>query len=267
MNSDRWAIPAHHQAIRIGDVTIHYVPDGFVELEPRRWYQQLHSPNGFPTTKAGYLVASVGAIVVEEPGATILIDLGLGPVREPANRTHPSLGEMVGGGLHPSLHDLAHKASAIATTHPHEDHVGWLKATSSPEVQVLRRLPIYAGSADAERLRQNIGVERVTGLRGGERISESMQALSTPGHTAGHLAYLVESGGQRALVLGDTFHSPHQLRDPEMTPWSDEQPEDAVRSRHVVLEILSTPDTCAVGYHFADVPFGSAWSGVWDPLP
>jgi glyoxylase-like metal-dependent hydrolase (beta-lactamase superfamily II) len=263
---ERLTRPARSRSIRVGAATVRYEPDGFVELEPHRWYQRTDLPISFPLSRSGYLVASVGAVVVEEPGGTVLIDVGLGPAHVPAEHTHPSLGQMVGGGLEKLTDTLGSDIVAIATTHPHEDHIGWLRDEHSQLGRRLRGCPVFAGRADVARLTQMTGLEQVAGLTGGEQISATVRAVATPGHTPGHLAYLVESSGERAVILGDTFHSAPQVQALELAPWSDEEPDVAARSRRDVLELLREPGTRGVGYHFADVVFGSVDpNGAWVP--
>jgi glyoxylase-like metal-dependent hydrolase (beta-lactamase superfamily II) len=265
MNQERWARPSTSRSIRVGEVVISYRPDGFVELEPHRWYQLTDLPASFPMSESGHLIASVGAVVVEDPNGTVLVDVGLGPVHVSAEHTHPSLGVMAGGQLDDTAGTLAADVVAIATTHPHEDHVGWLRDGGNALARRLRERPVFAGRADVARLQQVTGLEGVVGLVGGEQISPTVCAVATPGHTPGHLAYLVESSGERAVILGDTFHSAAQLRFPDLTPWSDEEPDAAIRSRHHILDLLGEPGVRGVGYHFADVVFGAVGSdGRWE---
>ncbi|MDQ8707835.1 MBL fold metallo-hydrolase [Streptomyces sp. LHD-70] len=90
----------------------------------------------------------------------------------------------------------------------------------------------------------------------GEEIFPGVRVLATPGHTVGHTAYVIESGGQRLIAFGDALHSPVQISHPE---WSAAPDVDADRSadhrRRLVAE-LSAPGTLGYGIHFADVVFG-----------
>jgi glyoxylase-like metal-dependent hydrolase (beta-lactamase superfamily II) len=42
------------------------------------------------------------------------------------------------------------------------------------------------------------------------RLNDFIEIISAPGHSAGHVVFDLESGGQRAVFLGDVFH--HLLR-------------------------------------------------------
>jgi glyoxylase-like metal-dependent hydrolase (beta-lactamase superfamily II) len=85
--------------------------------------------------------------------------------------------------------------------------------------------------------------------------------VPTPGHTPGHLSFLVESAGQRAVVLGDAIHCPLQLSHPEWEFSADIAPAAAIRSREHLLRELEAPDTVVVGPHFPDAVFGRVLGG------
>lgn len=155
------------------------------------------------------------------------------------------------------------RIKALAITHAHEDHVGWIGAGQPDR---LNPEQVFVGAPDAARLAHLTGTTNVGALHGGEQISDSVRAIHTPGHTAGHMSYMVESRGERALIFGDVFHSPVQFHDTTMGPWSDENPDQARRSRKLVAELLTEPHTIGVGYHFADIVFGTLTPEGWQPL-
>lgn len=263
-SDDRWIKPAQHRHITLGNLKLSYVPDGFVELEPKAWYETTEFDDEPPVNDGGFLVGSVGSIVVHEPDGLVVIDAGLGPLRVPAAMTHFSLGRMMGGINPDYAEQLSQPIKAVVVTHAHEDHVGWLRHRSDDGPD-LRTQVLLTGAADASRLARLIGHNSIGSLRGGEQIGDSVRAIATPGHTAGHMAYLVESQGQRALVFGDVFHNPLQILNHTLRPWSDEIPAAASHSRGLVAEILQDPQTVGVGYHFADVVFGHSTSAGWVP--
>lgn len=260
--ADRWARPGRRRRTAVGDVVATYLPDGYVQLEPARWFSL---PDAGPVAEHpelldahGHLVASVGVLLLEGPGWRLLVDAGLGPARVPASATHASLGVMVGGGL------VGHAAQigavdAVVVTHVHDDHVGWARA-GWPGFGGLARVPHLVGAG--ERAPSGWGV-----LRDGDEVVPGVRVLATPGHTHGHVSLVVDGGVGRLLVVGDVLHSPVQVPHPGLGSCFDVDPVASVRSRELVLAELAVPGTVGAVTHFADVPFGVVRDGRWQPLP
>jgi len=80
--------------------------------------------------------------------------------------------------------------------------------------------------------------------------------VSTPGHTPGHTSYVISSGAQRAIILGDTIHCPVQLEEQEWSCAFDVDRAMARASREKLLAELEDPSTVSVGGHFSDFTFG-----------
>lgn len=260
--AERLRTPSAFRTIQVGDVSITYVPDGYVELQPSLWYQTQTFPASPVVNASGHMVASVGSIVVKEPDGIVVVDAGFGPVTVPGTHTHPSLGDIHGGLNSAYSSHFSDPVLAVAVTHAHDDHVGWLKRQNAH----LLEHEIHVGLDDALRLRQLTERSNLRTLLGKEQLTQTVHAISTPGHTAGHMTYIVESAGRRAVLFGDVFHNPLQFKDPALTPWSDELPEAARRSRRLIIEMLREPETVGVGYHFGDVVFGRLKGDEWVPL-
>ncbi len=82
----------------------------------------------------------------------------------------------------------------VVLTHHHGDHAG-----SIGEVMELAAgATVYAGEADLDQ----ISAESIVGLAGGEDVF-GLEMLSTPGHTAGHMAVIDHTAG--LLVAGDAI--------------------------------------------------------------
>ncbi|MSQ07453.1 MAG: MBL fold metallo-hydrolase, partial [Dehalococcoidia bacterium] len=83
-------------------------------------------------------------------------------------------------------------------------------------------------------LLESLGVvERLTGE---QALTSEVTAIPTPGHTPGTMSLAVASRGQRALILGDVFHSPSQITE---TGWEfsfDMNPEQAINTRRQVID-------------------------------
>ena len=84
----------------------------------------------------------------------------------------------------------------------------------------------------------------------GDEIVPGITAVSTPGHTPGHMAYMIESGGQQ-LVLGADFanHYVWSLAYPDWEVKFDMDKPAAAATRKKVLGMLAADKIPFVGYH------------------
>src|SRR4051794_37330215 len=102
--------------LRLGDTTVSFVPDGVIQGRPTAWLPD--STDAFWAAHpeyldaSGYLVASVGALLVEHGDRALLIDAGFGPHTHPADPATPN-GAMRGGDLPASLAALGRTPDRI----------------------------------------------------------------------------------------------------------------------------------------------------------
>lgn len=260
MTRARWSRPGGRRQVTIGTITVTYLPDGYVELHPARWFSLIGPvPDLDPAllSTGGMLIASVGVLLLEGPGWRLLVDAGLGPTAVPAERTHPALGVMAGGGLAEHAAEIG-SVDAVLVTHAHEDHTGWAR----------RGWPGFPGVAGAPHL---IGAgepapETWRRVTEGQDIVPGVSVLATPGHTAGHVGLVLSSGTARMVVLGDVLHSPHQVGHADLGSCFEADAAQSRASRARVLQELAVPGTVGAATHFADVPFGRLGPGGWEPV-
>ncbi len=123
----------------------------------------------------------------------------------------------LGGKAAQDLIGAAQKAGGeirrIALTHGHGDHAGGLDAIMGrlgDGVEVLLGEPdarVWAGEKEIDGTKvtgfwKDIDTKPDVLLRGGERIG-SLEVVPSPGHTAGHVAFL--DTRDRSLIAGDVF--------------------------------------------------------------
>lgn len=84
---------------------------------------------------------------------------------------------------------------------------------------------------------------------GGERIADCITLIDAPGHTIGHLAGVLESGGEGAVLAGDAIHHPVQVIYPERHSHSHD-PEQAGATRRKLLELCVERDFWLAPAHF-----------------
>ncbi|RKH18416.1 MBL fold metallo-hydrolase [Corallococcus praedator] len=174
---------------------------------------------------------SINAFVINTGTALVLVDTGVGGFFGPG----------VGGQLQQSLRAAGYQPEQIDVvllTHIHSDHSGGLmsnvsRAFPNAILQVhareagfwLGRENTAKGPVDPkyfEEARAMVGPYQVAGklktFGDGDTLVPGIRAMSTPGHTPGHSAYVVESRGQRLALWGDLMHfGSVQLREPSVT--------------------------------------------------
>lgn len=78
-------------------------------------------------------------------------------------------------------------------------------------------------------------------FRGETKILPGIRSVPAYGHTPGHSAYLVESGGKGLLLWGDTVHILQaQFPNPKLTVKYDSDPKMAVGSRLKLLKLANS---------------------------
>ena len=269
MSDDRRVRPGTARTLVLGDFRVSYVPDGAVQLAPRRWFVGAPEPawaeHSAWVDSAGFLAAGIGGLLVQRDDRALLIDTGFGPRHLPASSTIAPLGDLSGGGLPQGLRSLGvspDDIDTVALTHLHEDHTGWAWHDG---LFSRARFVATAGEWGAARR------ARCVDAADGDEIFPGVRLIDLPGHTAGHAGYLIGGGDQRLFAFGDALHSPLQIAHPEWGAVSDVRPEAALLSRKRVLSELCVPGTIGYGNHFADVVFGRvtdiAGQGLhWDPV-
>jgi len=101
-------------------------------------------------------------------------------------------------------------------------------------------------------------------------ILPGIKAIAAPGHTPGHMALTISSGGEQLLCIFDIAHYVFELEQPDWYFSGDVNPEQAVLSRRQVLDRASTDNVLVMAGHFAFpglghiIKDGEAWR--WRPI-
>jgi glyoxylase-like metal-dependent hydrolase (beta-lactamase superfamily II) len=85
----------------------------------------------------------------------------------------------------------------------------------------------------------------------GKEVIPGVRAIASPGHSPGHMAYAIESGGDTIINLGDLAHHHILLFErPRMEFLFDYDPQQAVKSRLAMLDYVSKEGHQVLAYHF-----------------
>ena len=261
---------AARQVLRVGERTILALSDGVVVIPAAFIGTPEHPTAGHDAVRGadGRAPLPVGCFLV--PGdTTVLIDAGFGPA------DHEGRGTLVGGGLLGALADNGFRPADIdvlALSHLHLDHVGWLADLAGRPT--FARAQVLVGRADWEYFVE--GGDAALPLAGHIRagllaiaqagqltlldtdgpVAPGVTRLAAAGHTPGHSVFVVSSGPDRALLLGDALYCPAQLTQTDWAALTDVDPDLARATRRRLAGDLAERGGVAVGCHFPGLRAG-----------
>ncbi|GGW27632.1 MBL fold hydrolase [Gemmobacter lanyuensis] len=145
----------------------------------------------------------------------------------------------------------------VVLTHMHGDHIGGLAGDAGPTFPKARYV---TGSAEHNHWSQagNEGFDtkvkplndRMTMLDDGGTVAPGITALAAFGHSPGHMAYHLESGGQRLILTADTVnHYVFSLQRPEWEVRFDMDKAAAAATRKTLLGMIAADRLPFIGYH------------------
>lgn len=220
----------------------------------------------------GAFIASVHSWLVRTRHHLILIDCCAGNHKERPllKRFHrlelPFLQRLHDAGVDPADIDF------VLCSHLHVDHCGWNTRLESgrwvptfPNARyVFSRIEkeSWETRADDQGLNANVyndsvlpvieaGLSQILEDPEDFWIGDELSAISTPGHTAGHLAFKLSSGGREGLFAADVMHQPLQVYRPEWNSRFCETPDEARRTRRWMLEHCAETGSLVLPAHFA----------------
>lgn len=250
------------ECIAVSDGTFAY-PDHsfFVNVSRERLEQVLREHNIQP----GVITVPWTCLFIDTGKHRVLVDTGAGVGSVPS-----------AGKLLPNLQTESIKSMDIDTvilTHGHPDHIGgntdtegkpafssaryvmwrdeWEFWTSEPNLAQLKvaedirqlmlmfarkNLPPIQGQVDL--------VDRDTDIIPG------IQAIAAPGHTQGHMALSISSGGEQLLYISDAILHPIHLEYPDWYPVFDLVPEQAKITRRQLVERAVAEKVLMMAFHF-----------------
>jgi glyoxylase-like metal-dependent hydrolase (beta-lactamase superfamily II) len=182
--------------------------------------------------------------VVNTGGEVILFDTG-----------------MTADGTLPALEQAGYAAddvTVVVLTHMHGDHIGGLTDASGAPTFANARYVTGQAEFDHWSEQGDEGfdtkvrplADKMTFLGDGDSVVSGITGMAAPGHTPGHMVYMLESAEKQLLVFADTAnHYVWSLAHPDWEVRFDADKEQAAETRRKVLGMLSADRVPFIGYH------------------
>ncbi|MBV9251949.1 MAG: MBL fold metallo-hydrolase [Acetobacteraceae bacterium] len=196
-------------------------------------------------------------LLLNTGGRRVLFDNGMGSSKLYGPDSGQLLTSLAEAGVDAASID------ALVLTHAHSDHCwgtmgddGLPNFPNATIYMAWAELDFWVSGPPGERRERSIeGVhkhllplrERIQFVRDEEEFLPGVQAWFTPGHTPGHLAFLLEGGW---CLTGDVaFHDPLSYTFPDAESAYDTDPLLGVATRRRLLERLVAEKLRIIGYH------------------
>lgn len=265
--------PTLSARFRIGAIEVAALSDGVGEERPGDWFPGVPAVEWMAATgatgPAATLPVNFGSFLARTGGHLVLVDAGNGPR---TRGRHPGaaglLDRMEEFGVDPAGVDT------VLLTHFHGDHVGW--NTDQPEggVVTFPNATFWLHEADIRHLERS-GAEAKPGdrfsrgklwpIRDLGRLESFDREFSpipgftfipTPGHTPGHCSILIESRGERLIIVGDAAPHTAHIEHPDWTTVFDLDPPAASASRRSLAARAIRDEALLTGGHFPILTLG-----------
>jgi glyoxylase-like metal-dependent hydrolase (beta-lactamase superfamily II) len=275
--------------IALSDGLVNYPVESFFANAPRAEVEAALRQHGY---RSDQIAAPYTCLFVNTGNQRVMIDIGAGNLGAHANQIFPGLDHTTSntGSLVANLQAAGISPTDVDTviiTHAHPDHVGG--ALDEAGNLVFANASYYIGRTEwdywmsesaansaipmAGLVRHNLGALRdtITLIADGDEIVPGIRAIATPGHTAGHLALAITSGGEQLLHISDVVLYPLHLEHPDWLPVFDFAPAQAAASKQAIFDRAAAEQALVFGHHFPPFPnlgyvIKQAVGWQWQPI-
>jgi glyoxylase-like metal-dependent hydrolase (beta-lactamase superfamily II) len=236
---------------------------------PEQWARARHllTPNGhLRSPLGGYLIRK------KANNRLVLVDLGMGPYAAPPTippGEHRLIEELAAVGYKPQ--DI----TDIVLTHLHLDHAGWASVDGKStfpnarywvhqaewEHTFVNPPPGQDGEINPAALLTRSVLKPIepqlnTYKAASATVYPGLTIRHVPGHTPGSSIVQLESGGRRALILGDTAHSAMSLQDKSWPGSFDVDEAQCLEAKNALIDEAIATDAAVSASHVSGMRFG-----------
>ena len=170
----------------------------------------------------------------------------------------------------------------VVCTHLHQDHVGWNTrevdgrwVPTFPRARYLfarvewehwsHEKELGFAATLNESVRPLIDTDQADLVESDHKLTDEVLLEATPGHTPGHVAVRIASGGVRAMITGDLTHHPVQWAEPDWGMPADSDRAQATATRRRLIDAHADGGLLVIGTHYAPPTAGEIVSheGGW----
>lgn len=255
---------------KLGSFEVTVVSDGPLGLGPARDgifngvsgadFTKTLTDNFLPTDS---VEMDQNTLVVNTGDRLVLFDTGDGGSKMFGPKSGRQLANLKAAGIDPRDIDV------VAITHAHPDHCwGLMAADGSPNFPNAQIAVSQAdfdfwtdeGKAQGDMMKPMIegtrrqlipNRARTVFVKDGQEVAPGIRAMAAPGHTVGHMVFVISSGGKTLVNTGDVAH--HHLvstQNPRAAFLFDTDGAQGVASRLKVFDMLASDRIPFVSYHF-----------------